>query len=237
VILTLIFFVFILVALGYWLFASPYSQVFGTYPWRGETRKKVVALTFDDGPNDPYTSQILDILEHFKIKATFFQVGTCIERFPQITRRAFKAGHVIGNHSLSHKFHLYFTNLFFEREILDNQSVIQKCIGRTPALYRSPWLWRQPFLFKTLTTNELTAVSGEFCHPLEVFKINADKIAGAVLGKVKPGSIIIFHDGYNGKAVNRTQTVKAVNIVVEQLLKKGYSFVTLDRLLGVPAYQ
>jgi peptidoglycan/xylan/chitin deacetylase (PgdA/CDA1 family) len=226
-----------ILALGYWLFMSPYSQLFGVYPWKGKTHKKIVALTFDDGPNEPYTSQILDILEHFGAKATFFQVGACVDRYPQTTKRTYEAGHVIGNHSLSHKFRHCFISLSFKDEILDNQVILQKCIGKTPALYRSPWLWRQPFLFKMLYTHGLRPVSGEFCHPLEVFKIDGSKIARSVLKRVKSGSIIIFHDGYNAKGADRTQTVKALKIVVEQLLKDGYSFVTVDKLLGVPAYQ
>lgn len=224
-------------ALAYWLFMSSYSQVFGSYRWRQKTNRKVVALTFDDGPNEPYTSQILDILDQFGVKATFFQVGRCVERFPKTTARVLRAGHTIGNHSLSHEFHKYFLSLSFKYEIQCNQTILHKHIGKLPALYRSPWLWRQPFLLKTVRAQGLVPVSGVFCHPLEVLQIDGRRIARATLAKAKPGSIIIFHDGFDGRGGNRSETVRAVRITVEELKQRGYSFVTVDKLLGVPAYQ
>ena len=67
----------------------------------------MVALTFDDGPNEPYTSQIADILAATGIRGTFFQVGVCVQRHPETTRRLYEAGHVIGNHSFRHRFGTY----------------------------------------------------------------------------------------------------------------------------------
>jgi peptidoglycan/xylan/chitin deacetylase (PgdA/CDA1 family) len=233
----IILFVAIILSLLYWLFMSSYSQIFGKYYWKAQTKDKLIALTFDDGPNDPYTSQILDILDNFGIKATFFQVGKCVERFPKTTERVIDSGHTIGNHSLSHEFHRYFLSLNFRQEILENQAILKKHIDKTPALYRSPWLWRQPFLLKTLRTNGLVPISGEFCHPLEVLQIDAEKIAKTAIKKARPGSIIIFHDGRDGKGGNRGETVAAVGIVVDRLIKDGYSFVTVDKLLSIPAYQ
>jgi peptidoglycan/xylan/chitin deacetylase (PgdA/CDA1 family) len=216
---------------------SPYSQLFGQYHWRAQTKDRVIALTFDDGPNEPYTSHILNILDKFGVKATFFQVGKCVERSPKTSKRILGSGHVIGNHSLSHEFHRYFLSLDFKQEILENQAILKKYIGKTPALYRSPWLWRQPFLFKTLKTNGLVPISGKFCHSLEVLQIDSKKIAKATIKKARTGSIIIFHDGCGGKGGNRDETVMAVSIVVDSLLKNGYSFVTVDKLLNIPAYQ
>ena len=69
----------------YWVFLSPYSQIFGRYPWRGTDSDRVVALTFDDGPNEPYTSQIAEILEQREVRATFYQVGSCVQRSPTTT--------------------------------------------------------------------------------------------------------------------------------------------------------
>jgi peptidoglycan/xylan/chitin deacetylase (PgdA/CDA1 family) len=227
----------ILLLVGYWLLMSPHSQILGKYNWEGNTDKKVVAITFDDGPNDPYTSQILDILDELKVKATFFQVGKCVERYPETTLRAFRSGHVIANHSVSHEFHNYFMSLSFKKEIIDNQKIIQNHIGKRPALFRSPWLWRQPFLLRTLRLNNLVPVSGEFCHPLEVFQIDSNKIAKSAIKKAKPGSIIIFHDGFDGRGGNRSQSIEAAKITIKRLKESGYAFVTVAELLGVPAYQ
>jgi len=226
-----------LLGLVYWLFMSPYSQTFGRYIWRIKTDQKVVALTFDDGPNEPYTSEILDILSSHKIKATFFMVGKCVERYPATAKRVLKEGHVVGNHSVSHQFHRYLTRPYFKREVEENQAILKNELGVTPALFRSPWLWRQPLLFRTLKRNNLTPISGEFCHPLEPIQVSGGRIAKHVLKRAKPGSIIIFHDGFDARGGNRAETVKAVKIVVEKLARDGYKFETIDRLLGIPAYQ
>ena len=85
----------------------PRSQVFGSFPYAAQTAEKVVALSFDDGPNEPYTSRLLDTLDTYNVKATFFQVGRCAQRFPSTTRRVVQSGHVLGNHSYSHSFTSY----------------------------------------------------------------------------------------------------------------------------------
>ena len=74
-------------AAAYWTGFRPRSQVFGPFPYAAETEEKIVALSFDDGPNEPYTSQLLDTLDRYDVKATFFQVGRCAQRFPSSTRR------------------------------------------------------------------------------------------------------------------------------------------------------
>jgi peptidoglycan/xylan/chitin deacetylase (PgdA/CDA1 family) len=222
---------------AYWLLLSSRSQLFGKYPFKGDTREKVIALTFDDGPNEPYTSEIVDYLNNKNVKATFFQVGKCIKRYPQTVKKMVDSGHIIGNHSLSHEFHKYFLNLRFDSEIMANQAILQEYAGKRPALYRSPWLWRQPWLLKTLKENSLQPVSGTFCYAFEVFRPSAARIAKHALAKATPGSIIIFHDGVDGRGGDRQQTVDAVKITVDELLGRGYTFVTVDQLLNVPAYQ
>lgn len=232
--------VVVIIGLGgiaYWLFMSPFSQVFGSYPWFIKTNEKVVALTFDDGPNEPYTSEIADYLAKKRIKATFFQVGTCIERYPAATRRLNADGHVIGNHSVHHRFIDHLIHPSYKQEIVQNQEIIAKQIGKKPTLFRSPWLWRQPWLLHTLRQHSLQPVSGQFCDTLEVFQPKAERIARRTLTKVKPGSIIIFHDGFNAKVASRSQTVKAVKITVEALIKQGYRFATISELFKMPAYQ
>ncbi len=223
--------------IGYWLFMSPFSQLFGPYPYEVKTDEKIIALTFDDGPNEPYTSQILAILNSRNIKATFFQVGKRVERYPEVTKAIDQSGHTIGNHSLSHVFFNYFLQPPMSTEIVSSQAILTKTLAKTPALFRSPWLWRSPSLFKTLKIIGLQPVSGRFCSAWEVFQIDGQKIARTAVKKAKPGAIIIFHDGFDAKGGNRAQTVKAVEITVDELLKQGYKFVTIDQLFNIPAYK
>ena len=222
---------------AYWVLMSPYSQLLGRYPYRGTGPDRVVALTFDVGPNEPYSSQIGDYLAGRGIRATFFQVGRCVERFPETTARLHAAGHVIGNHAATHAFHAYFVPGRLAREIAQTQEVLRDRLGRTPALFRSPWLWRQPWLLRAVRRTALQPVAGEFCHALEVFQPSAARIARRAVAKTRPGSILIFHDGFDARGGNRSRTVEAVRIVTDELLRRGYRFVTVDEILGIPAYQ
>ncbi len=221
----------------YWVFLSPYSQLFGPYPWRGRDGERVVALTFDDGPNEPYTSQIAEILNDRGVRATFFQVGRCVERSPATTEALAAAGHVIGNHSLSHRLRTYLRWGAFAGEIERTQEIFRQVLGKEPQLVRMPWLWRQPAILSLLARGGLMPVSGLFCHPLEVFQLDAARIAARAIAQARPGAIIIFHDGYNARGGDRAATVEAVRITVDGLRDRGYRFVTVDQLLGVSAYR
>jgi peptidoglycan-N-acetylglucosamine deacetylase len=220
-----------------WLFIAPSAQMFGRYPHRVEHDDRVVAITFDDGPNEPYTSEIADFLDRRGIRGTFFQVGVCVERHPETTDRLLAAGHVVGNHSMTHRFTTYLRPGAFRREIDHTQGLLRKQLGRTPALVRTPWLWRQPVLLRMLRERGLEPVSGVFGHPLEVFHRDGAAQARRAVARTRPGSILIFHDGFDGRGGRRDQTVKAVRLTVDGLLARGYRFVTVDELLDVPAYQ
>nr|BFE59160.1 polysaccharide deacetylase family protein [Dactylosporangium thailandense] len=229
----------LLAALGgaYWLLMSPFAPSKRDYPYHGAADDRVVALTFDDGPNEPYTSQILDILAAHRIRATFFHVGHCVERHPETARRVIDEGHVVGNHSLSHRFGTYLRPNAFAREVEQTQQILVRVTGRTPALARTPWLWRQPALLRMLRRGGLHPVAGEFGHAFEVFQPSGVRMARRAIAKTRPGSILIFHDGFDGRGGNRAETVTAVRETIEGLLERGYRFVTVDELLGVPAYQ
>jgi peptidoglycan/xylan/chitin deacetylase (PgdA/CDA1 family) len=220
---------------AYWLLMSPYSQVLGPFPYRAVSRERVVALTFDDGPNEPYTSQIADFLDQRDIKATFFQVGRAVARDPQCTARLVASGHVIGHHGYTHRFGRY-----LRRETLaaDMQQGLDAfaAVGLRPALYRPPWLLRIPALRAIARGHGLQVVSGEFCHSLEVFQPAAGRIARRALAKAKPGAILIFHDGLDGRGGDRANTVAAVKLVVDRLSRQGYRFTTVDRLLDIFPY-
>jgi peptidoglycan/xylan/chitin deacetylase (PgdA/CDA1 family) len=221
---------------AYWIAMSPYSQALGPFPYRGPSGRRVVALTFDDGPNEPYTSQIADYLDHHGICATFFQVGQAVRRHPEVTTRLAAAGHVIGHHGHDHDFTRYLRRRTLAEDMELGLAVFAQ-LGIRPALYRPPWLLRIPALRPLLHRHGLQVVSGEFCHPLEVAQPSPERIARRTLATVRPGSIIIFHDGFDGKGGDRAATVAAVKLVVDQLRARGYGFVTVDRLLAVPAYQ
>lgn len=221
---------------AYWTGFRPRSQVFGSFPYAIETEEKVVALSFDDGPNEPYTSRLLDTLDAYQVKATFFQVGRCAQRFPSTTRRVVQSGHVLGNHSYSHSFTSYAKQPRQEIEITRSQEVFYSVAGVTPALYRPPWLCHWPWLLGSLRQHRLQAVSGTFVHPLEIFQPAALKLTDSAARLTRPGAILIFHDGREARGGPRDQTVAAVGPLIDRLADRGYRFTTVDQLLGVSAY-
>ncbi len=225
------------VAAGYWTMFSSYSQLLGWFPFRATTGEKVIALTFDDGPNEPYTSQIADFLAAAAVRATFFQVGTCVQRHPEVTARLLRDGHVIGNHSHSHSMIRCVRPSAQRVETETAQRVLTAALGRTPALYRPPWLLRTPTLGAILRRHRLQPISGEFCHAFEVFQPSPVRIAGRALAKARPGAVLIFHDGFDARGGNRANTVAATKLVVTKLIDDGYRFVTIDELFDIPAYR
>lgn len=216
---------------------GPRTQAFGRFPYRGDSDAKLVALSFDDGPNEPWTSRLLDVLDGREVTATFFQVGRCVERFPDTTRRIVQTGHVLGNHSLSHAFSRYLTQPRQHTEIGEAEDIIHGVSGVRPTLYRPPWLCHWPWVLRSVETAGLQVVSGTFAHPLEVAQPPADRLVSGAVGRTSPGAILILHDGREARGGPRDQTVAAVGGIIDRLRAQGYRFVTVDRLLGVPAYQ
>lgn len=223
-------------AAGYQAGFGPRSQLFGPFPYRRATAEKVVALTFDDGPNEPWTSRLLDVLAGRQVPATFFQVGRCAQRHPEITRRVLAEGHVLGNHSLSHAFHRYATQPRQQEEIRRGQEVLHEIAGVAPLLYRPPWLCHWPWVLASVARSGSTVVSGTFAHPLEVLQPAAHRLTAGAVRRARPGSMLILHDGREARGGRRAQTVAAVGPLVDALRTQGYTFTTVDRLLDVPPY-
>ena len=215
---------------------GPTSQVFGAFPYRGETTAPTVALTFDDGPNEPYTSMLLDTLADKGVAATFFQVGRCARRHPEVTRRVVADGHVLGNHSESHAFSRYATAPTHRREVERGRATLHEVSGRAPLLYRPPWLCHWPWVLRGIARTGSQVVSGTFAHPLEVVQPRPEVLVGGGLRRARPGGILILHDGREARGGYRGSSVSAVGPLIDRLRERGYSFTTVDRLLGVPAY-
>ncbi len=222
---------------GYWFTASQWSQMLGPFPYRVETDEPVMALTFDDGPNEPWTSRLADVLARHQVRATFFEPGACAQRHPDTTRRLVAEGHTVGNHSFHHDIRRLVRRRDLNTEIERTQEVLTPIVGGVPALYRPPWLFRHPGFFAELDAHGLTAVGGEFCHPLEVFQPDPQMLVDGILGRARPGLIIVCHDGYNAKGAPRDATIAAIDRVIPQLKDRGFGFATVDELLGVPALQ
>lgn len=206
----------------------------GLLYWHGPSNQKVIALTFDDGPNEPYTSQILDILKKYDVKATFFMVGKNVEKYPEVARKVAAEGNVIGNHSWDHPNLIFKTNGQIRREILKTGNLIGQVTGVNPELFRPPYGGDD---LMTLTQiHKLGYVTVKWSMSFEDWKQpGVDKILTR-LPMVQNGSIILLHDGnrlFHG--ADRSQTVAALPEIILQLKKEGYSFVTVPQLLDEKA--
>lgn len=216
------------------------SQLFGAFPYAGpagDPGAPLVALTFDDGPNEPWTSRLLDTLADREVPATFFQVGRCAERYPDTTRRVLAEGHVLGNHSLSHSFSRYLSQPDQRAEIAGGAEVLRTISGVTPALYRPPWLCHWPWVLRSVAAAESAVVSGTFAHPLEVVQPAAARLTAGAVRRTRPGGMLILHDGREARGGPRAATVAAVGPLIDRLRGRGYRFTTVDRLLGLIPYR
>jgi peptidoglycan-N-acetylglucosamine deacetylase len=204
----------------------------GVY-FRGQTEEKTVALTFDDGPHPVYTPQVLQILESFGVKATFFLIGRQARSHPEVVLQIKDRGHEIENHSDNHLFYLpWLPADRIRQEIVAAQETIYRITGNYPLFFRSPLGW---------VSNDLVTVCREMKLPIingsvkagDVSLPGTEYIIHSVLDQTKSGAIIILHDaGGVGSYRNRTQTLEALPIIIRNLKERGYNFVLIKELIN-----
>ena len=199
--------------------------------WHGDGSEKKIALTFDDGPNEPYTSQILKILKDNNVRATFFMVGKNVEAFPSAARAIVQAGHAIGNHSYDHHNLVTKTDKTVREEILKTENIIERTTGRKTNLFRPPYGEKDGLTVRQ--THQLGYVMVEWSVSAEDWrKPGVDQIIKNVLRHARNGSIVLMHDGdkwHHGS--DRSQTVAALPVLIGELRKQGYDLVTVPELL------
>jgi peptidoglycan/xylan/chitin deacetylase (PgdA/CDA1 family) len=200
--------------------------------WHGEPEQKVVALTFDDGPNEPYTSEILDILRKYNVKATFFMVGKNVAAYPDAAKKIVADGHAIGNHSWDHPNLIFKTNGQTRQEIMKAEYVIKQTTGVAPDLFRPPYGGDD--ILTLAQIHKLGFVTVKWSMSFEDWKKpGVNKILDRT-SLVKNGSIVLLHDGnrqFHG--ADRSQTVAALPEIILQLKKEGYTFVTVPQMINI----
>lgn len=187
---------------------------------------KLVALTFDDGPWPLHTEEILDILRARDVPATFFLLGRQVKRYPGIVRRIDDEGHLLGNHTYAHKYFSKESSATVRREVARGRAAI-----RTAAGVSTPWL-RPPYgAMSDVAWREVRAAGSRVVHwdvdSRDWRKPGAKRIVTTVTNNVRPGSIVLMHDGGG----DRSQTVRALPHIIKRLRARGYSFVTVDELV------
>jgi peptidoglycan-N-acetylglucosamine deacetylase len=210
----------------------PQSSAFGKTYWHSDTREKIVALTFDDGPNEPYTSQVLAILQREHVHATFFLIGENVRRFPDAAARIAEAGHVIGNHTDTHPAAFALSPVSrIQAELSAAEWTIHEATGEFPSLFRPPQGIRSPWLMQTVRSNSLIAVTWDDA-PADWNPEPSAVLVERTVKSAHPGAIILLHDGLNtDHAANQSETVQALPVIIERLRAEGYRFVTVPELL------
>lgn len=198
-------------------------QFFGVLVNQIDTKEKVVALTYDDGPNPPYTNQLLDILERNEIKATFFVIGKLVEKHPETVRLILSKGHEVGNHSYSHQ-QLIFKNPFFICSEIEKTDKLLRQLGAKQKIhFRAPYgrkLLVLPYILaKMRKKNILWNLDSK-----DYEAASSEVIENYVLEHVRPGSIILMHDGGS----ERSQTLIATERLIKKLQSNGYVFKTIS---------
>jgi len=193
---------------------------------------KLVALTFDDGPDPRYTPQILNILAQYHIKATFFVVGNNIKEYPDILIREIQAGNEIENHTYTHP-NLHLKSITeTEEEIIRNQELIESYTHKRPQYFRPPKGLLSKKMIDLCTANDYQVVLWTIC--LEHYASKTPQaMAARVVTSASPNTIILAHDG----RLDRSKTVQALPLLIEGYLNKGYRFVTIDEMFKEKKYQ
>jgi len=180
-----------------------------------------VALTFDDGPHPDNTPGILDILKKEKIKATFFVVGTMAQRYPDLIRREVADGMAVGDHSWTHPHLAGRDNAFVEGQLAHTRDVL-KGLGADVTVFRPPYGSYNASTVSIASALHMRTVIWTI-DPTDYRRPSPEVIVRRVMDQLKPGSIILMHDGGG----DRSHTVQALKILIEQIRKRGYGFSVL----------
>jgi len=217
------------VAAGYQSMA-PEGQWYGKTFTSAERGTKRLALTYDDGPNDPHTLRLMEVLARHNVRATFFLIGCHVRQRPEIVRELGKAGHVLGNHTFNHP-NLIFTSAVQTRmELQQCQSAIADAVGEVPRFFRPPFGGRRPSTLRIARSLGLEPVMWNVTG-WDWNAPPADVIQRKVTRQIRGGDVILLHDGgHKAMGADREQTVFATERLIAKYQAEGYEFVTVPEL-------
>lgn len=203
------------------------SPLFGPALGKIESDRKVVALTFDDGPNPDATPLILETLAQKGVRATFFVLGSHAERWPELVRRISHEGHQLGNHGYFHRKLQFKSPFYVSRDIRLGIRAIKRAGAPAPKYFRAPHGFRSPWTTPIASSYGERTV-GWSLGVWDSDKPGVDEIVRRTLEGVSPGAIVLLHDGdgYNPDG-DRMQTAAALPLIIDRLKEEGYEFATL----------
>ncbi len=209
----------------------PQSNFFLSVISRGNTGQNSVALTFDDGPTEPTTRQILDLLDKYSVKATFFVSGVNALRHPGIIREIIARGHTIGNHSFNHNpFMMLRSYNYLYQEIFRAQEVLRK-MGIQTLAFRPPVGIINPKLSPILNKLEMFCVTFN-CRAFDAGNRRMKNLGSKILNKVKADDIILLHDVPPRDKEDDVILLSEIETILAGLTVKGLKVVPLSTLIN-----
>jgi peptidoglycan/xylan/chitin deacetylase (PgdA/CDA1 family) len=189
---------------------------------------EIIALTFDDGPNEN-TLSVLEILKKYNVKATFFCIGKNIEKHPEILKRIVEEGHIVGNHSFSHSNFFDFYRIDrLVAEIQKTNDLIESISGKKAQLFRPPYGVTNPSIRRALEVTKHKVI-GWNIRSLDGILKNEKIIFARIKNRIAPGGIVLLHD--------TAHTVTILERLMLHLEENEYKVVSIEALLNIKAYE
>ena len=214
-----------------WASADIGSGVYVRCLCSGPEDRKCISLTFDDGPDEMMTPKILDVLNKYNLKATFFVIGEKAEGNPEIVRRMVNEGHIVGGHSLRHSdnFPLQSSQTIYN-ELCECEEIVYGITGKRILLFRPPFGVTNPFISKAVREKKCKCVGWS----IRSFDTNENEdiesIFKRIARKLHNGGIILLHDRCD-------KADELLEMVISDLLNKNYDIINLDEMLDINPYQ
>lgn len=217
--------------------AAGYQSMAPTGQWYGRTftglapGTKQLALTYDDGPNDPHTMRLLETLARHDVRATFFLIGRYVRQRPDLAREIVRAGHIVGNHTFTHPLLTLKSDGETRKELASCRAALEDAIGQPSNLFRPPFGGRRPATLRIAREFGLEPVMWnvtgyDWNAPL------AAVIEKKVGNQIRGGDVILLHDGgHKQMGADRSQTVLATDHLIARYKSEAYEFVTIPRMI------
>jgi peptidoglycan/xylan/chitin deacetylase (PgdA/CDA1 family) len=211
---------------------APRSQFFGRTFTGNAPSSRQIALTFDDGPSEVHTLKLLEVMDTYRVKGTFFMMGRHVALKPKVAEAVARAGHVIGNHTFTHPNLIFCSPAKIRQEMADCEQALTDAVGEHSRLFRPPFGGRRPEVLRLV--REAGCIPVMWSVTAYDWKpTTASRIEAHVVRQMRGGRVILLHDGgHLDLNPDRSQTVIATASLIRRYQDQGFSFVTIPEMMA-----